>query len=217
MIRRNLSISSRESSHTFRRHSGFTLVELMMSIVLVAIGTALALPSYREMVEKRQLTNGAEQLASFVNTAQGISSRTNQVVMVSYSRKHHDEWCIGAVIIDEIDRAEITKDAACVCTETDSCVIDGQEFVLDNTATNDMEFLHSLTGDGAYAFDPIRGLFLDLDDSLTMEMHSNSRDYKLNLIVNNTGRVILCSDDSSHSVPGYDVCPAPPVEVAEVL
>ena len=212
MIRRNLSISSRESSHTFRRHRGFTLVELMMSIVLVAIGTALALPSYREMVEKRQLTNGAEQLASFVNTAQGISSRTNQVVTVSYSRSHHDEWCIGAVI----------GDTACDCTETDSsandyCAIDGQEFVLDNTATNDMEFLHSLTGDGAYAFDPIRGLFLDLDDSLTMEMHSDSRDYKLNLIVNNTGRVILCSDDSSHSVPGYDVCPAPPVEVAEVL
>ena len=85
-----------------------------------------------------------------------------------------------------------------------------------NTATNDKEFLHSLTGDGAYAFDPVRGLFRDLDDSLTMEMHSNSRDYKLNLIVNNTGRVILCSDDSSHSVPGYDVCPAPMVEVAEV-
>jgi type IV fimbrial biogenesis protein FimT len=186
----------------------------MMSIVLVAIGTALALPSYREMVEKRQLTNGAEQLASFVNTAQGISSRTNQVVTVSYSRSHHDEWCIGAVI----------GDTACDCTETDSsandyCAIDGQEFVLDNTATNDMEFLHSLT-DGAYAFDPDRGLFLDqhdLDDSLTMELHSNSRGYKLNLMVNKTGRVILCSDDSSHSVPGYDVCPAPPVEVAEVL
>ena len=212
MIRRNLSISSRESSHTFRRHRGFTMVELMMSIVLVAIGTAVALPSYREMVEKRQLTHGAEQLASFVNTAQSISSRTNQVVTVSYSRTHHDEWCIGAVI----------GETACDCTEAsaeeaDYCAIDGQQFVLDNTATNDKEFLHSLTGDGAYAFDPIRGLFLDLDDSLTMEMHSDSRDYKLNLIVNNTGRVILCSDDSSHSVPGYDVCPAPPVEVAEVL
>ena len=106
MIRSNLSISSRGISHTFRRHRGFTIVELMMSIVLVAIGTALALPSYREMVEKLQLTNGAEQLASFVNTAQGISSRTNQVVTVSYSRANHDEWCIGAVI----------GETACDCT-----------------------------------------------------------------------------------------------------
>ena len=212
MIRSNLSISSRESSHTFRRHRGFTMVELMMSIVLVAIGTALALPSYREMVEKRQLTNGAEQLASFVNTAQGISSRTNQVVTVSYSRVKHDDWCIGAVI----------GETACDCTETtssasDYCAIDGQMFVLDNSATNNLEFLHALTGDGAYAFDPIRGLFQDMDDSLTMELHSNNRDYKLNLMVNNTGRVILCSDDSGHSVPGYDVCPAPVLEIVEVL
>ena len=207
MIRRNLSIRSRGTSHTFRRHCGFTIVELMMSIVLVAIGTALALPSYRDMVEKRQLTNSAEQLASFVNAAQGISSRTNQVVTVSYSRVGHDEWCIGAII----------DDTPCDCTETSSsasdyCAIDEQKFVLDNTNTNNMEFLHEITaGDGAYAFDPIRGLFQDLDDSLTMELHSNSRDFKLNLMVNNTGRVILCSDDASHGVPGYDVCPQAPL------
>ena len=36
------------------RHRGFTLVEIMMSIVLLALGLALALPSYRDMVEKRQ-------------------------------------------------------------------------------------------------------------------------------------------------------------------
>jgi len=179
----------------------------MMSLVLVAIGTALALPSYRDMVEKRQLTNGAEQLASFVNAAQGISSRTNRVVTVSYSRADHDEWCIGAVI----------GDTPCDCNETlssesDYCAIDEQKFVLDNTNTNNMEFLHEITaGDGAYAFDPIRGLFQDLDDSLTMELHSNSRDFKLNLMVNNTGRVILCSDDASHGVPGYDVCPQAPL------
>jgi len=208
MIRRNLSIGSRDTSHTFRRHRGFTIVELMMSIVLVAIGTALALPSYRDMVEKRQLTNGAEQLASFINTAQGISSRTNQVVTVSYEREHHDEWCIGAVI-------EVAPYVApCDCTETSSsasdyCAIDGQKFVLDNTNTNNLELVHEITGDGAYAFDPIRGLFLDLDDSLTMVLHSNNRDFRLHLMVNNTGRVTLCSEDIGNKVPGYAVCPQP--------
>jgi len=202
MIRRNLSIGSRDTSHTLRRHRGFTMVEVMMSIVLIAIGAALALPSYGEMIEKRRLTNSAEQLASFVNTAQGISSRTNQVVTVSYSREHHDEWCIGAVL----------GETPCDCTEassaaSDFCAIDTQKFVLDNTAAEDMELVHAVTGDGAYSFDPIRGLLVDLDDSLTMELHSDSRDYKLNLMVNNTGRVIICSDDADHNIPGYDVCP----------
>ena len=201
MIRSNPSTGSRGFFHTIRSHRGFTLVELMMSIVLIGIGTTLAIPSYRDMIDKRQLTNNAERLASFVSSVQTISSRTNQVVTVSYSRTNHKNWCIGAVI----------DDTACDCTETvttasDFCAIDSQKFVMDNDDTNDQELLHSITGDGAYSFDPIRGLFLDLDDSLTMELHSDNRKFKLNLVVGSTGRVILCSDDSEHAIPGYDVC-----------
>ena len=83
MIRSNLSTRSRNTCHTFRRHRGFTLVEVLMSTILVAIGTTLAIPSYRDMVEKRQLTNSAEQLAAFVNSVQRISARSHQIVPVS--------------------------------------------------------------------------------------------------------------------------------------
>jgi len=203
MIRRNLSTRSRGTSLTFRRHRGFTMVEVMMSIVLVAIGSALALPSYRDMIEKRQLTNSAEQLASFVSSAQGISTRTNRVVTVSYARGDHDTWCIGAVIND--------TDTACDCTQDLSCTIDGQEFILNQDLSNGSELMHDITGD-SYSFDPVRGLS---SGSLTMELHTDSRDFKLNLMVNNTGRVILCSDDADHAIPGYDVCPL--VEVVEAL
>jgi hypothetical protein len=56
----------------------------------------------------------------------------------------------------------------------------------------------------------VRGLS---SGSLTMELHTDSRDFKLNLMVNNTGRVILCSHDAEHAIPGYDVCPSPPVVI----
>jgi prepilin-type N-terminal cleavage/methylation domain-containing protein len=195
MIRSNLSARSRGTSLTFRRHRGFTMVEVMMSLVLVAIGSTLALPSYRDMVEKRQLTNSAEQLAAFVSSVQGISTRTNRVVTVSYSRANHEEWCIGAVINAD--------DTACNCTQDLSCTIDGQEFVLNQDLSNGSELMHSITGD-TYSFDPVSGL---CNASLTMELHTDSRDFNLNLMVNNTGRVILCSDDAEHAIPGYDVCP----------
>jgi type IV fimbrial biogenesis protein FimT len=171
------------------------MVEVMMSLVLVAIGSALALPSYRDMVEKRQLTNSAEQLASFISSVQSISTRTNREVTVSYDRNDHDTWCIGAVI-DDIDNE-------CDCTQDLSCTIDGQEFVLNQDLSNGSELMHTITG-GTYSFDPVRGLS---SGSLTMELHTDSRDFKLNLMVNNTGRVILCSDDAEHAIPGYDVCP----------
>lgn len=185
------------------RDRGFSLIEVMMSLVLMGIGMALALPSYRDMVEKRQITNGAEQLASFINTAQGVAMKTNQVVTVSYSRSDDDDWCIGAV----------SGETPCDCTESntaaaDYCQIASQSFILNNEHAADRDLVHSVTGDGAYAFDPIRGLFMDLDDSLTMELRSQNEAFRLNVMVNNTGRVILCSSSSDHAIPGYQLCPA---------
>jgi prepilin-type N-terminal cleavage/methylation domain-containing protein len=71
MTKTTLSVRSKHNTQYCSRHRGFTLVEIMMSLALMAIGIALAIPSYRDMVEKRQVTNGAEQLSSFINTAQG--------------------------------------------------------------------------------------------------------------------------------------------------
>lgn len=207
MIRRILSVGRRGRLTFPSRSRGFSVVELLMSLVLVAIGTALALPSYRDMVEKRQVTNAAEQLASFVNSAQGLAMKTNRVVTVEYKYADGDDWCIGA-----------TLDAECACDEPSSesyCEIDAQAFVLDNTHTGNLDLMHSMGGggDGSYSFDPVRGLASGDVLPLTMELRSPSGDFRINLMVNEVGRVILCSGDSSHAVPGYEPCPLQAEEV----
>jgi len=183
------------------RQSGFTIVEVMMSLVLLAIGAALSLPSYREMVEKRQLTHGAEQIMAFVNSAQGEAMKQNQVVTVSYARADDDDWCVGATL----------GAAACDCAEADDskpdfCAIDTSPWRLTNEHAGNTRLVKSITGDGAYSFDPVRGILVDLDDSLVVAMSSNDEDYQLNLTVSRTGQVLLCSIDADHSVPGYGVC-----------
>jgi prepilin-type N-terminal cleavage/methylation domain-containing protein len=187
---------------SFSHQSGFTMVEVMLSLVLLAIGAALSLPSYREMVEKRQLTHGAEQIVAFVNSAQSEAIKQNRLVTVSYARAADDDWCIGASL----------GTAACDCTETvtteaDYCAIDAVQWRITNDHVGNTKLVKSIGGDGAYAFDPVRGIFTDLDDTLAVEMRSNNEDYRLDLLVSSTGQVILCSKDTSHSVPGYAVCP----------
>jgi type IV fimbrial biogenesis protein FimT len=196
----------------WRKQSGLTIVELMVSIALVGIIISLALPSYRDMTEKRQLTQGAEQIFAFVNTTQGIASRTNSDVTVSYERTSNDLWCVGASL----------RAAGCDCfetvqTEADFCKIDDgviQSGVmrLTNEHVGTPGIMESVTGDGDYAIDETRGLMVDRNDSLTMTLHSPSDKYRLRLIVSNTGHAVLCSVDDSHDIPGYAVCPPVVVE-----
>lgn len=187
--------------HPGSRQRGFTLVEVMLTTVLIAIVTALALPSYSSMVEKRLLLKNVEQIAAFLNSVQSVSMLTNQVITVSYSRSNHRNWCFGAVI-DTTD---------CDCNQTapsanDFCAIEGQRFVLDNTDTNDVRLMHSMQGDGAYSFDPTRGLLQDLNDSLKIHLHADSGDFDLKVKVSNTGHVTVCSKSQNESIPGYKVC-----------
>lgn len=206
MIHKSLSTRSKGKFLTFSRHRGFTLVEVMMSVVLIAISAALALPSYRDMVEKRQVTNGAEQLASFINAAQGAAMKTNRDVWVSWDRTAGNEWCIGA-----------NTGSKCECTQANSCLINGQEYVIDNGSASDRDLFYTFSGgDGnAYGVDTVRGLVVnELGEVLSpadypeLKLRSNGEDFRLNLRVNGTGRVTLCSDDAVHAVPGYPVCNA---------
>ena len=46
-------------------NKGFTLLELMIVMVIVAIGVALAVPAYQDLMQRRETTSKAEQLSAF--------------------------------------------------------------------------------------------------------------------------------------------------------
>ena|SRR5690554_5336444 len=45
-----------------RKHGGFTLIELMITVVILAVLAAIALPSYQEQVRKTRRTNAQSDL-----------------------------------------------------------------------------------------------------------------------------------------------------------
>jgi prepilin-type N-terminal cleavage/methylation domain-containing protein len=95
MIRKTLSTYSRATPPNISHCRGFSLVEVMMSVVLLAIGTTLAIPSYRGMVEKQQLSNNTEQAATFVSSAQRGVSEASPVVTASYEQLALDDCKIA--------------------------------------------------------------------------------------------------------------------------
>ena len=179
---------------------GFTVVELMVAIALIGTLTALALPSYSDMVQKRKLTSSVQQMAAFINHGHTEAARRNQFVTFSYRRASHTNWCVGATLGED----------ACVCTQTDDnegdyCAIDGVKHVINNETFGNSELVHEM-GNGSFSFDPIRGILLESDDAVVFQLHTDSRDYKINLEVNESGNVRLCSKDDLHDLPGYEVC-----------
>lgn len=60
-----------------RRHMGFTMIELMVTIVVVAILAVLAIPSFVDQLARRRLEGAATDLATDLQFArsQAVSSR----------------------------------------------------------------------------------------------------------------------------------------------
>jgi Tfp pilus assembly protein FimT len=179
-------------------------------VAVLAIILSLALPTYRSIIEKRQVTRGAEQLGAFLSAVQIEAVKRSENITVSYTMTDSETWCIGIA----------SGTAKCNCTDTDidtaDCKISGEDQVRvingDSLSypgvMNDMS---DLSDDEYFVFDPARGLVysdssLSNYDSAELKLLSDNDTYALNVQISQTGRIKLCSDSSEKHVPGYDVC-----------
>ena len=181
--------------------NGFTVIEMLLVVVVVGFITALAIPSYSTILEKRQVTSGAQQLSGFLSRAQLEAVKRNENITLSYAMTDSDTWCLGST----------SGTTACDCTETDpaetdACVIDAQLQVVTDANLNYPAIMNAIQGDGAFVYDPVRGLMADLTDAVTLELLSRTGKYALDVQLSATGRLKICSHNSSTKVPGYEVC-----------
>jgi Tfp pilus assembly protein FimT len=187
------------------RFQGFTAIDLSIAVAVSAIVLAVALPSYRATMEKRQVTSSAEQLAAFLGSAKAAAVKHNQFVVVKYQALA-DGWCFGM-------KADHDPSASCDCTVMDvaaenACTIDGAIRTLPSSALNHPETLHtaSVGGSGTVVFNPIRGL-TEQAETVNLELASDDASYALDVEISVIGRVKICSNRAAPiSIPGYDIC-----------
>ena len=183
----------------FATNKGFTLIELMIVIGVVAIISSLALPSYRSIIEKRQVTSGAQQVGAFISAAQLEAVKRNENVTVSYVYTDETDWCIGMVI----------DDTNCTCsadTDSNTCKIDGTDRVLIPDNLNFSDALQGVDGNDGFVIDPVRGMLVDFTNVTSFQFVSQPEEtFALNARIGPTGRVSICSV-SDHEVPGFELC-----------
>jgi type IV fimbrial biogenesis protein FimT len=183
---------------------GFTLVELMIVLAIVAINVSLAVPSFTDTLQRRETTAQAEELVAFVSSAKSESVKFNEMVSVHLTYTDRDNWCIGAN----------EGSAPCDCTETDTgaanfCSLNDLAKIVRSSAQTKSSMTTAST-DRTFVFDPIRGTMAtaDLGTNHGLTLESDNSHWSLQVDIGATGRVRICNPDDTKAVPGYQSCPS---------
>ena len=109
-----------------RRARGFTLIELVTVMTLIAILAGLALPTFREFVANQRVRNVSfDVMAALVLTRSEAVTRSRNVSLVKTTAG--TSWDKGWQVVDATDMTRPIQDQEAVknLTITDSAALDG--------------------------------------------------------------------------------------------
>lgn len=175
-----------------RLHSpGFTLVELMVTVAVLAILLSIAVPAFQSTLDKRRLVGAAEQLYTDLQYARSEAIRQNKNVTVYFTGT--STWCYG---MDD------DTSSACTCsTEPGNCTVGNVQKVVPGTDFRNVTLSENPFLTGNVAFDPRRGTAKDGSASVASVGIGTVK-----VIVSSSGRVRICSPTGTTNIKDYPSC-----------
>jgi type IV fimbrial biogenesis protein FimT len=194
---------------------GFTVVELMVVIAVAAIGITLAVPSFRDIIERKAAGGAAEAAYEQLQLAKSQAVKRSKPILVDFNVNGTD-WAIG--FTDKLAgcNAEDTTGANTCTVDFDNDAGTADNFLMriqgsdfkNITMSQEVAFANSaaLTGGctgapaGTACFDFVRGL------ARTGEYNFDSANYKLRVQVTMLGNINVCIPSGEKKITGYNDC-----------
>lgn len=102
------------------RESGFTLIELMVTITILAIVLSAAFPSYRTFVANAQIRSTAESIRNGLQLARAEAIKRNAKIKFTIANAANDSsWSVGCVtVVADLDGDGVADCPAVIQSKT---------------------------------------------------------------------------------------------------
>lgn len=181
---------------------GFTLVELAITVALVGILLALALPAFSDFFDRSRVRGAADDVATMISQVRAEAVKAGRNVTVSTGGTTA-AWCVGANVapVPAVTQP-IAASVACDCTVANACVVEGTPRVVASTAYSGVTF--GAVG-ANFVIDGRLGNITGLAGP-SIDMTSPKGKYQLRLQVSPLGQSRVCVPAGQPAVPGYPSC-----------
>lgn len=182
--------------------SGFTLIELMVTLAVMAVVLAAATPSFVDFFDKYRLRGAVDDAVSVISNARAASVKSDRNVNIAFGGAA-GAWCIGAnAAVEPSGGNPVAAAAACDCTDSAQCLVSGQRLAIDvgkhpGVAVNSVAT--------TFGFSSKLGL-TDPLGSATATFTSPRGKYDIQLNVNALGQASVCTPTTKPSIAGVSSC-----------
>lgn len=184
--------------------TGFTLIEMMVTLAVLSIFALIALPSYESLRQRSALRGASEQALGFWNQARFEAAKRNQLVKVSiYQAAAGGPFCLGAATTTSL--ADVTP-CDCLSAAPTVNVCDVSRFPTNQSEWSGVSLAEVTLGGSSVLpatqpaiIEPKRtGLTSTADaGSIGLLSPSGPKAYRLNLHVDRFGRGFLCESTAA--------------------
>lgn len=187
--------------------SGFTLIELMVTIAVLAILVAIATPSFNDFFDKYRVRGAANDVISVVSQARAESVKSGRGVGVNFGGTT-GAWCVAASpAVVPAAGAPIGGTVGCDCAASpSSCQPMGDGQVLA-VALGAHPGVTASAGTVAvnFSFDSRLGLIVPVANH-SATFNSPTGKYALQVVVNPLGQANLCTPTGKPEIAGVLTC-----------
>lgn len=188
-----------------QKSQGFTLIELMVTLAVLAILMTLATPSFSDFFQRYRLRGAADKVVNVLASARAEAVMRNRDVIVNF-KGAGSNWCVGAKSAAAPATAgdPVGNAVSCDCGVANSCkVADDRELVVLASQVNGVS-ISALPAD--LTFSRRTGATDPVGTTSTTTLASPNGQFKLRLDVSPLGRTTLCVPSGQPAMAGIQSC-----------